>query len=161
MSKALVIAVCEICGLNAVFNFNAFHATGAVISWCMTCTPEQEYSKGDGGESPHHVVGSRLDSPSEVYTAWKHAGGSIPKDEAIAVAQQVCGGRKEYKDCSVCCYDPCVVKELFDEPKTCRACKLVANVYSDYCDFCEPTKKRKFNEALVNEAAGLHSEYDY
>jgi len=45
--------------------------------------------------------------------------------------------------------------------KTCCECNLVATPGSDYCDFCEPEKKRRFNEALINEAAGLHSEYDY
>jgi hypothetical protein len=51
----------------------------------------------------------------------------------------------------------------------CHYCPLaVVMTRADYvagktpmCDFCDPIKKARLAEGIANEAAGIHSEYDY
>lgn len=115
MKKSFVIATCEICGQKTLFENNSFHAIGAITAWCTTCCPEQEVTYGDGGESPHHVVGIKVGTPMAIYIAWKASPNTIPRDRAIEAAQLCCNGRKHFKDCTECLYDPCCVQELFED----------------------------------------------
>jgi len=113
MKKSYVLAKCE-CGNYSIYEEMAFYAIGAVISWCQACCPEQPLSDGDGGESPHHIVGIAMGTPAEVYDAWKKYPQAFhDKEQANSIAHKMCGGFDPITQCANCVYDPCPCEALF------------------------------------------------
>ena len=114
MKKSYVLAKCE-CGNYSIYEEMAFYAIGAVISWCQACCPEQPLSDGDGGESPHHIVGISMSNPCEVYDAWKKFPQAfVDKDQADSIAHKMCANFDPIKQCEECTWDPCGPYELFN-----------------------------------------------